>query len=81
MGKIEHYSGIIGQNVITQSRAHYACTSSIAANSTSTVSEEAAINELMDDNNDGEYVQMSKKLDQNFLPHYYVKTYRPARMC
>ena len=33
----------------------------MAANSTSTVSVEAAINELMDDNDDGEYVLMSSK--------------------
>ena len=36
-------------------------TRSMAANSTSTVSVEAAINELMVDNHDGEYVLMSSK--------------------
>ena len=43
-------------------------TSSLAANSTFTVSEEAAINELMDNNNDaGEYVLMSSKEDVDDL--------------
>ena len=63
-GKIENYSGIIGQNLITQSRVRTTHTRSMAANSTTTVSVEAAINELMDDNDDdGEYVLMSSKED------------------
>ena len=46
----------------------------MAANSTSTycVIEEAAINELMDDNDDGEYVLMSSKEDVNDLLFSYL---------
>ena len=44
----------------------------MAANSKSTVSVEAAINELMDDNADSEYVLMSSKEDVNDLLYSYL---------
>ena len=64
MGKIENYSG----NDQTKFYHTYSLlthtTSSMAANITFTVSEEAAINELMDDNNDaGEYVLTKEDVD------------------